>query len=475
MPGPSVPTIALYTLNTAQVPMVLRPNGVGAIDDLPTSTGDGWECVDDVIADDDASYVYNSYVSEVSDLWTIDPPTPLGNITSVRIVARAKSNLDPQAALGIYKILYSIDGGTTIEESIDFGLTSSYANISYTWEKELSSATDWTWIDIANLQIGIVCSSPSMSPGTSDLTLRPISDSSYGGVRGYPGFTTANLWSFVDDVSPDDDSTYIFCNYWLSGGNAKFNMTDHTVETGPINSVTIYNRSRNNVVNGNMVANSITTHGTVYTATGKALTMQYALYTDTWLLNPFTNVAWTWAEIDALIVGFVQYFYMGSSGEEPRTTQCYAVVNYSPVFYSPEIRTTQCYAEIRTSSDSTCYLPKPVDIQVIQNININALNFWSGDREVYGLGRSSKRMILSGVLWDGCTDGVSTCEDIIHCIRALGKLKQSINIAGLRYTEMNTGYLTGLPINYNIISFGWHQVAKKTNTYEWMLELEFCD
>jgi hypothetical protein len=103
------------------------------------------------------------------------------------------------------------------------------------------------------------------------------------------------------------------------------------------------------------------------------------------------------------------------------------------------------------------------------------LNFWSGDREVYGLSRSSKGMTLSGLLWDGCTDGVSTCEDIIHCIRALGKLKQPINIAGLRYTYMNTDYLTGLAINYNIISFGWKQVAKKTNTYEWQLELEFCD
>ena len=475
MPGPSVPTIALYALNTAQVPMVLRPNGVGAIDDLMTSSGDGWECVDDVVADDDLSYVYNDYVSEVSDLWTVDAPTPLGDITSVRIVARAKSNLDPQAALGVYKILYSIDGGATINESIDFGLTSSYANMSYTWATEISSATDWTWVDIANLQIGIVCSSPSMSPGTTDLTLRPTFDYLYSSVRGYPGFTTANLYSFVDDTTPDDDSTYIFPNYWGSGGYVLFNATDHTTETGPINSVTLYFRARNNIVDGNTCGTYLETHATKYGGSAKTLTMQYALYSDTWLVNPFTGSTWTWAEIDALKIGFLVHFYMGSSGEEPRVTQCYAVVNYSPVFYSPEIRTTQCYAEIRTSSDSTCYLPKPVDIQINHNINTNSLNFWSGDREVYGLSRSSKGMTLSGLLWDGCTDGVSTCEDIIHCVRELGKLKQPINIAGLRYTYMNTDYLTGLAINYNIISFGWKQVAKKTNTYEWQLELEFCD
>jgi hypothetical protein len=475
MPGPSVPTIALYTLNAALTPIVLRPNGVGAIDELLTSTGDGWECVDDVVADDDLSYVYNDYVSEVSDLWTIDPPTPAGNITSVRIVARAKSNVDPQAATGIYKLLYSVDGGLTIQESPDFNLTSSYANISYTWSTEISSATDWTWVDIANLQIGIICSSPSMSPGTTDLTLRPISDYTYSGVRGYPGFTTANLWSFVDDATPDDDSTYIFTNYWVGSGEVVFNATDHTTETGPINSVTVYFRARNNIVDGNTCRNLIETHGTTYYATAKSLTMQYALYSDTWLLNPFTGAAWTWAEIDALRFGFTQFFYHGSSGEEPRTTQCYAVVNYSPYFYSPEIRTTQAYAEIRTTSDSTCYLPKPVDIQITQSINTNALNFWSGNREVYGLSRSSKRMIMSGILWDGCTDGITTCEDIIQCVRTLGKLKEPINIAGLRYTYMNTDYLTGNPINYNIISFGWKQVAKKTNTWEWMLELEFCD
>jgi hypothetical protein len=156
-------------------------------------------------------------------------------------------------------------------------------------------------------------------------------------------------------------------------------------------------------------------------------------------------------------------------------TQLYAVVNYnSNVYYSPEIRTTQLYVEVRATETVKCYLPKPVDLEVVQNINTNALNFWSGDREVYSLGRSSKRLMLSGLLWDGCTDGTSTCEDIIHCIRDMGKLKQPMNIAGLRYALLNNDTVTGLPVNYNIISFGWKQILEKPNQYTWQLELENC-
>jgi len=116
---------------------------------------------------------------------------------------------------------------------------------------------------------------------------------------------------------------------------------------------------------------------------------------------------------------------------------------------------------------TTCYLPKPVDIKVNHDVDTQGLNFWSGNRDVYALGRSSKRTTLSGIMWNGCVDGTSTCEDIIHCIRALGKLQQPIVISGLRYPDLNT--------TYNIISFSWKQQLECTNTYDWELELEWCD
>jgi hypothetical protein len=116
---------------------------------------------------------------------------------------------------------------------------------------------------------------------------------------------------------------------------------------------------------------------------------------------------------------------------------------------------------------TVCFLPKPEwgGIQVNQDIDTLGLNFWSGNRDVYALGRSSKRTILSGIIWDGCTDGTSTCEDIIHRIRAIGKIQKPITISGLRYTDLNT--------DYNIISFSWKQKLECSNIYDWKIELEF--
>lgn len=116
---------------------------------------------------------------------------------------------------------------------------------------------------------------------------------------------------------------------------------------------------------------------------------------------------------------------------------------------------------------TVCYLPKPEwgGIRVNQDIDTLGLNFWSGNRAVFTEGRSSKRTVLSGIMWDGATDGVSTCEQIIACVRALGKLQKSITIGGLRYSDLNT--------TYNIISFSWKQNLECINNYYWSLELEF--
>jgi hypothetical protein len=137
------------------------------------------------------------------------------------------------------------------------------------------------------------------------------------------------------------------------------------------------------------------------------------------------------------------------------------------VDYFCELATTQVYAVVTSevTATSSCRLPKPIDIKVNHDIDTTGLNFWSGNRDVFAEGRSSKRTTLSGIMWDGCTDGVSTCEDIIHCIRALGKLQQPITIGGLRYADLN--------VEYNILSFSWKQQSECTNIYDWNLELEF--
>lgn len=120
----------------------------------------------------------------------------------------------------------------------------------------------------------------------------------------------------------------------------------------------------------------------------------------------------------------------------------------------------------------TCSLTSPEIISGNHNVETKALNFWSGNREVYAIGRTSKRTILSGKIWDYCVDGVSQCSLIINCIRNLAKTAASVQlpvlINGLYYTELNTFY--------NIISFDWTHIQElPLNVYEWKIELEFID
>lgn len=481
--GFSVPTISLTIPNAKLAPIILRPNGVGGKDELTPSAGAGWECVDESVSDDDTSYVYTDSIITKSSLFGIEATTATGTITSVRVISDAKSDTYLQSGLGIYKLLYSIDGGITTYESIDMNLTSSYANISYTWAYELSGPTSWTWTDIANLQIGVECSSPSISAQTSELILRPTSDYNRFWTCKMPSYLYTTLFEAIDDITSDDDTTYIMPMNNMLTSSLLCDIQNHTVESGPINSVTIYYRAKMLDYDPigvwgyydsmrSYISNGITTISGVE----QSLSNTWSLYSETYILSPFTGISWTWAEIDSLKMGVYIKWHnpYKEAGYQPRCTQVYAVVNHTTLMCSPEIRTTQCYVELRTTETTKCYLPKPVDLEVVQNIDTNALNFWSGDREVYGLGRSSKRLMLSGLLWDGCTDGTSTCEDIIHCVRDMGKLKQPMNIAGLRYALLNNDTVTGLPLDYNIISFGWKQILEKPNQYEWQLELENC-
>jgi hypothetical protein len=212
----------------------------------------------------------------------------------------------------------------------------------------------------------------------------------------------------------------------------------------------------------------VKTHGSEYPHPTPVTpqTTTYASYFFEWLLNPNTTATWTWDEIDAIEFGCKIYREDGEENDQiDRVTMLIDVLSS----YHYELETTQVYVTIHseTTTPITCKLPKPVDIKVNHDVDTQGLNFWSGNRDVYALGRSSKRTTLSGIMWDGCTDGTSTCEDIIHCIRALGKLQQPVAVAGLRYADLNT--------DYNIISFSWKQQLECTNTYDWELELEWCD
>ena len=462
--GYAVPTITLTATNVKMPPIRVRPDGVGALTELsPIGYANNWQCVDELISDDDSSYVYSSATSLKKDLYTLPSVSHFGTITGIKIYSIVKSHLTAQETTGVYKIIVSDDGGANIYESDDIDLTTSYSPYSYFYTKNPRTGVDWTWADIDNLQIGNECSSPSTG-GYFTLILRPNGPGRYA--NNPILFGAATHWEACKDIILDNDLSYIENNTSAWQYDC-FSLTDHTSEKGTILTVSTHCAIRTvGGIYGNYYqllsdgVNDITKGIYSRMANGYGIPHVWA-----WATAP-DGGSWTWAKIDTLQAGIIM---RKGTGNSLRCSQIYVTVDYYIAQVNSEIRTTQQYVDIYTTQTISCILPKPEwdGIQVNQDIDTNALNFWSGDREVYSLGRSSKRTTLSGIMWNGCTDGTTTCEDIIHCIRALGKLQQPVAIAGLRYSDLN--------VDYNIISFSWKQQSECTNIYDWNLELEFTD
>jgi len=119
-----------------------------------------------------------------------------------------------------------------------------------------------------------------------------------------------------------------------------------------------------------------------------------------------------------------------------------------------------------TPPSGSCTPNKPEHISVDHTENIKMLNFWDGSREVYGLNRSGKSMVLVGSEYQSDTcDSTCPCEHIT-CMREMGKDGSIITISGLR--SLFNG-------EFRIRSFGWKHISKKPEYYEWILELEYAD
>jgi hypothetical protein len=463
--GYPVPTITLTGTAVKMPKITLRPDGIGCITELIPSAGNNWECVDETIEDEDASYVYTLNINEKEDLYTVPTLLHSGIITSIKVISYAKSDLNSPSLSAIYVLAISDNACSDIYESSNFNLTTDYKRYDYTWFTNPRTGLAWDWNDVDNLQIGNKCSSPSIFNVPTNLIIRPNGNGTYSELEPHPA--VANYLN-VDEIVSDEDSTVLETvfntpNVWHKDA---YNIPNHTTETGTINSVTVWARCKATGGSSDICKTRVATYigGTLTVGTAFNLSHSYADYSTTWITRP-AGGAWTWADIDNLEIGVE--LWTNAMGNPCRVTQVWCVVNYNKTYLNPEIRTTQEYVEINTTQTVTCSLPKPIDIEVNQQIDTKGLNFWSGNREVYAQGRNSKRTNLSGLMWDGCTDGTTSCEDLINCVRTLGKYQNPIAITGLRYNDLN--------VDYNIISFGWKRINKRPNTYSWSLELEFCD
>jgi len=139
----------------------------------------------------------------------------------------------------------------------------------------------------------------------------------------------------VDEVTADEDTTYVYTT--ATAALDTYNIPDHSVGSGAINSVTVYIRSRGTKADKHEVQTVLRTHGTNYFGTLEAnIPDTYADYFTVYTTNPYTTDNWTWDEIDAMEIGVRQY---NDGPGEPRTTQVYVEVDYT-AYDSPGILTS---------------------------------------------------------------------------------------------------------------------------------------
>ena len=164
-------------------------------------------------------------------------------------------------------------------------------------------------------------------------TLRPNGSGHSGGstLVQYPA--SGNRYDKVDEATHDSDSTYIesASTYHGAGDWITFALPAHSVGSGTINKMTVFIICRG-IANGGAGQyydsfEHIYTHSTHYGATsnGQRTNTTYESTSFEWATNPNTGLAWTWAEIDALEIGF----NLGGAAWLGRCTQVYAEVDYT--------------------------------------------------------------------------------------------------------------------------------------------------
>jgi len=353
-------------------------------------------------------------------------------------------------------------------------LTTAWRKTFYTWDENPSTGNRWNWSQISNLAIGIKAKSYTIPTLEQTTTIRPsghISTQLEAYSSGGESCPATN-WACVENSS---DNCGVLNGTFAVASKADVYNLDNTGLPGatPINSVTVFGRMRAFTGCGVTADDTgrllLKTGGLVYFSDLFSLTNNFELYSHTWTNNPNTGVAWTVADIEALLAGveLTNDDMTADCGYEayslPKCSYLYVVVNYS-IGVQVEVQCTQLYAEIGYSpSTVTCILSKPQEISTSHDRNSAIINFWNGDREVFDISRSGKSMVLTGSEYGA---DINPCSRIT-CIRNIARNGAEIEIGGL-----NRDFFNG---NYRILQFGWNLVSEKPVYYKWFLELESAD
>jgi hypothetical protein len=130
-------------------------------------------------------------------------------------------------------------------------------------------------------------------------------------------------------------------------------------------------------------------------------------------------------------------------------------------FEESRVYVSSVYLEVVYDAIETVILPIPDEISSNHSRNVNMLNFWNGEREVYSISRSNKTLVLRGMDWSD-----TSCTDML-AVRTMGKNGDDVTLSGLNMYIFND--------DYKICSFGWKEINQNPPHYEWILQLEYAD
>jgi len=135
---------------------ILRPNAAGdetGISSQYPASGAHWEQVDEEVADDNSTYIYESSTSYKRDLYNLPAHSEgSGTINSITIYFRCRRS--PGAGVSYAKPSLKSDG--TITDGTEVSLSSTiWGDFSQTWTTNPADSAAWEWADIDALQIGV--------------------------------------------------------------------------------------------------------------------------------------------------------------------------------------------------------------------------------------------------------------------------------------------------------------------------------
>jgi copper-binding protein NosD len=195
-----------------------------------------------------------------------------------------------------------------------------------------------------------------------------------GGLSEMSPFGATNNWQCVDDTTPDNLTTNVYEDS-ASWKEDLYGLQNHTTESDNITRVSVY------VVLGNSTGASadfgIKTGGTVFNnGIFNFEGQDWCTYSESWVVNPKTSVAWSWNDIDNLQAYVSLYAY---NGHNASCTQTYIVVDYE----QEEVIADSATDSIIVVRNNNTYPICPTDGYEVQNSTAGYYNTSVAFNEAY--------------------------------------------------------------------------------------------